>query len=247
MWNCPISGSQINQPAKLYKRFTPTEDTVINKVITEEYVNVAVGMDLSGKTIYFDKDTPPTNESDCSIYSTDYVLRLSYSEGHSLTLLDNELLLIEQIFTPSTYESVDSYVLPIDFGEIVSVTEDVTDFNFLTIENPDYGKPDTTQSRTIIVESNYYRTYASIAYVEATDKQEGEEQPLRGLPSHSANMTIKYNGEYKPKAGNLYECEADDLLSIDGELWIIEDGIQRVRNKSLINFATVYVPVRRLM
>ena len=40
MWNCPISGSQINQPAKLYKRFTPTEDTVINKIIKDIYPEI---------------------------------------------------------------------------------------------------------------------------------------------------------------------------------------------------------------
>lgn len=147
MWHFPINGSQINQPAKLYKKFTPTENVTLNKEI-------------------------PSEEE----------------EGET-----------------------------------------------------------TIESRTIIVENNYYRTYASIAYVEATDRQEGEEQPLRGLPSHSASMTIKYNGAYKPKRGSVYECEADDILLIDGELWIVEDGIQRVRHKSLVNFATVYVPIRRLL
>jgi len=240
MWNCPISGSQINQPAKLYKRFTPTEDTVINKIIKDEFINIDAGMDLSGKTIYFDT---PTSEETGYIHSANYVIVLSYDDGHYLELhkIYPEAL-IEQIFTPD--KSAESYVLPGDFGEVTEITGD---FGFLTIKNPDYGKGNPDQSRTIIVENNYYRTYASIAYVEATDRQEGEEQPLRGLPSHSASMTIKYNGAYKPKRGSVYECEAGDILSIDGELWIVEDGIQRVRNKSLVNFATVYVPLRRLI
>lgn len=105
----------------------------------------------------------------------------------------------------------------------------------------------TLDGTEIEYENNYYRSYASIPYIEATDKQQGDEQPLSGLVTGADYMTIKYNGTYKPRRGDLREPDHGDLLVIDKEMWVIEDTIQRVRVKSLVNFAIVYLPLRRLM
>lgn len=105
----------------------------------------------------------------------------------------------------------------------------------------------TLNGTEIVYENNYYRSYASIPYVEATDMQQGDEQPLNGLITGADYMTVKYNGTYKPKCGDLREPDHGDILSIDNELWIVEDGIQRIRHKSMINFATVYLPIRRVI
>ena len=105
----------------------------------------------------------------------------------------------------------------------------------------------TLDGTEIVYENNYYRSYASIPYIEATDKQQGDEQPLSGLVTGADYMTIKYNGTYKPRRGDLREPDHGDLLVIDKEMWVIEDTIQRVRVKSLVNFAVVYLPLRRLM
>lgn len=99
----------------------------------------------------------------------------------------------------------------------------------------------------ITVENNRYRTFCSLRYVEATDRQDGEEQPINGLVSRSGYMTVKYNGKYKPEKDSPYEAETGDVLEIEEELWIVEDDVQRVRVKSLKNFATVYLPLKKIL
>jgi hypothetical protein len=141
MWHCPISGSQINGPAKLFKQFTPTETLTLDR--------------------------------------------------------------------------------PISAGGWFE--------------------------REIRQENNYYRACASIAWVDATERGQSDEQPISGLTAHTGYMTIKYNGTYQPQLNDPKEPEHGDILEIDGERWIIEDGVQRVRNKSLINFAVVYLPLRKLL
>lgn len=95
-------------------------------------------------------------------------------------------------------------------------------------------------------EGNYYRWCANIPYIEATDKQLSDEHPIEGLIVDTGYLTIKYNGTYKPRPDDLREPCHGDIMALDGELWIIEDRVQRVRNKSLVNFATVYSPLRKL-
>lgn len=98
----------------------------------------------------------------------------------------------------------------------------------------------------ISYENNYYHTHCNIRYVETSEKTEGQSQIIDGLVSKSFDMTIKFNGQYKPIAGSPYEPEIGDLLAIDNELWIIEEGILRKRNASLINFAVIYLPLRKV-
>jgi hypothetical protein len=105
----------------------------------------------------------------------------------------------------------------------------------------------TLDGKEIEYENNYYRAHASIAWVDATEVGQAEEQPIEGFNVHTEYLTIKYNGTFRPKLNDLKEPSHGDILVIDGEPWIIEDGIQRVRNKSLVNFATVYLPLRKLL
>ena len=105
----------------------------------------------------------------------------------------------------------------------------------------------TIGSQDIIYENQYYRSYCALRYVESTERQEGEEQPINGLVTRSGYMTIKYNGKYRFASGSLYEAEVGDLLLINKELWIVEDGVQRIRYKSLANLATVYLPLRKIL
>jgi len=105
----------------------------------------------------------------------------------------------------------------------------------------------TLNGKDIVYENNYYRSFCSFAWVDATDRQQTDEQPISGLVAHADYMTVKLNGTFKPKQGDLREPTHGDLVMIDGELWIIEDGIQRIRHKSLINFAAVYLPLRKTL
>lgn len=99
---------------------------------------------------------------------------------------------------------------------------------------------------TITIEDNRYACYYRFAWVEVDDMQQSDEQPLDGLPVNTERMTIKFHGRWKPERGAKDEPEIGDVLDIDGEYWIIEAGVQRVRKKSLINFATVFLPIRKL-
>lgn len=102
-------------------------------------------------------------------------------------------------------------------------------------------------AEVITIEDNRYASYYSFAYIEADDMTQADEQPLDGLPVNSARMTVKFHGRWKPVPRGKDEPEEGDVLEINGEYWIIEAGIQRVRKKSLVDFATVFLPIRRLM
>lgn len=132
MWHCPISGSQVNKPAKLFKRFTPTERFEIGETDIE-------------------------------------------------------------------------------------------------------------------IENNYYRHYHSFAWVEADDMQTSDDRPLGGLIAHTDRLNIKLNGRWKAVRNGRDEPEEGDILELDGSYWIIEDGCQRTRKKSLNNFAVIYLPIKKLL
>lgn len=99
----------------------------------------------------------------------------------------------------------------------------------------------------ITFENNYYSTQFAFRFVDTTDRQEGEYDPISGLHTPNGYMTIKYNGKFKSNPESPCEPHGGDLLEIDGELWIIEEPIQRVRIKSLRNFATVYLSLRKVL
>lgn len=99
---------------------------------------------------------------------------------------------------------------------------------------------------TITIEDNRYASYYSFAWVEVDDMQQSDEQPLDGLPINAERMTIKFHGRWKPEKGAKDEPEVGDILEISSEYWIIEAGGQRARKKSLFNFATVFLPLRKL-
>lgn len=101
-------------------------------------------------------------------------------------------------------------------------------------------------SKVITIEDNRYACRYNFAWVEADDMQQSDEQPLSGLPINAERMTIKFYGRWKPEKGAKDEPEIGDILEISGEYWIIEAGGQRARKKSLVNFATVFLPLRKL-
>ena len=106
----------------------------------------------------------------------------------------------------------------------------------------------TLDGTVIAYENNYYRFLGcAFAWVDADDMQTGEEQPIRGVLAHSDRMTIKFYGRWKSKPSAGDEPEAGDILFIGGERWIIEDGVQRARKKSLVDFAVVFLPIRKLL
>ena len=99
----------------------------------------------------------------------------------------------------------------------------------------------------IAYENNNYVCHFSFAWVEATDLQDSELQPLRGLIIESSNMTIKMNAPYIQKRGDVQKPENGDIVQIGDTYWIIQDGVQRYRHKTLRNLATVYLPLKQLM
>ena len=104
-----------------------------------------------------------------------------------------------------------------------------------------------TDTDTVRYENNYYRLCASFRYVDATDKQEGEYNPVDGLLAPNAYRTVKCNGKYRVQPNDPREPLGGDLVAIDGDLWMIEEPVQRVRNLSLRNIATVYLSPRRAL
>ncbi len=99
----------------------------------------------------------------------------------------------------------------------------------------------------ITVQDNRYVLTGSLQWVDATDKQDGEYQPIDGLIVRNEYMTIKFNGLYRCNPQSLSEPQVGDLLKIDSELWIIESPIQRVRHRAMRNMATVYLQLRKVM
>lgn len=97
-------------------------------------------------------------------------------------------------------------------------------------------------------QNNYYRTHFEFRWTEADDLQGGIEQPISGLVNNNSYMTIKFHGRWKPLKGDITEPDAGDIISIDGELWIVEEsGSQRVHKKSIRDFATIYLPLKKLL
>lgn len=96
----------------------------------------------------------------------------------------------------------------------------------------------------IVYQNNYYRHYTSFRYIEVSDMNMGDEQPIQGLISGVGYMTIKYNGKYK---SDKTEPDHGDIVKIGTELWIITDSIQKIRHKMLKNMAVVYLPLKKLI
>ena len=110
------------------------------------------------------------------------------------------------------------------------------------------SKPTSVSDIGVIqFEKNYYVYVRSFRYIESTDEQEGEFAPIEGLKARTAYKTIKYNGKYKVDPSCIDEPREGDILKLDGELWVIDEGIQRVRLKSMRNFATVFLPIQRVL
>jgi hypothetical protein len=99
----------------------------------------------------------------------------------------------------------------------------------------------------ITTEDNRYVCYFRFAWVDADDMQSTEQPGSGGAILHTYDLSIKFYGRWKPKEGSVDEPEAGDILQIDNEFWIIEEGVQRARKKSLVNFATVFLPLRKLI
>lgn len=95
----------------------------------------------------------------------------------------------------------------------------------------------------ITVQNNRYVFVDTFRWALAMDRQEEEYQPINGLLVQNGHMTIKFNSAYQTKANDLREPRVGDILSIGGELWIIESPIQRIRHRSLRNLATVILPL----
>lgn len=96
-------------------------------------------------------------------------------------------------------------------------------------------------------QQNNYVCYYEFAWVEATDMQDSETQPIKGLLIESSNMTIKTNTPYIQKRGDVKKPENGDIVKIGDTYWEIQDGVQRTRHKTLRNLATVYLPLKQLM
>lgn len=122
-------------------------------------------------------------------------------------------------------------------------------FTFKQEHEIDYdGKGLVVNSQdTITFENNRYVCHYSFAWVEATDLQESEIQPIRGLIVETANMTIKMNAPYIQRRGDVTKPETGDIVQIGSDFWVIQDGVQRTRHKTLRNLATVYLPLRQLI
>lgn len=103
-------------------------------------------------------------------------------------------------------------------------------------------------AKTVIkFENKYYANTFAFAWAEADELTVSDERPIDGLVVKAQRRTIKFHGNYIPKPGSRYEPETGDVLEIDGEYWVIEDGISRKRIASLRNFATVTLPLKRLL
>lgn len=137
--------------------------------------------------------------------------------------------------------------------EKVEISHKNTDDNSKTSANAFelelFGSEDEEKEKTDIVnyQKNTYVCYHTFSWVEATGYGEEEYQPIKGLITHTASMTIKMNAPYFRRLGDARIPDHGDIVKLHGELWIIEDGIQRERLKSLKNLATYYLPLKRLM
>ncbi len=98
----------------------------------------------------------------------------------------------------------------------------------------------------VVIQDNRYVQTGSLQWADATDRQDGEYQPINGLIVKNEYKTIKYNGPYRSDSHSLIEPQVGDILKIDDEFWIIESPIQRVRNRSMRNLATVYLQLQKV-
>lgn len=99
----------------------------------------------------------------------------------------------------------------------------------------------------VTYQKNTYVCHHTFPWVEATGCGEEDYQPIKGLITHTASMTIKMNAPYFKRLNDVKIPDHGDLVKLHDELWIIEDGIQRERHKTLKNLATYYLPLKRLM
>lgn len=107
------------------------------------------------------------------------------------------------------------------------------------------SEKETPASREIIYEKNLYRTFFSFRYEEVNDRTENDETS-DGVISTDSSMTIKYNGKFNYHKRSPYEPEVSDLIAIQKEIWRIE-GVQRIKKKTLNNFATIYLTLSRIL
>ena len=102
---------------------------------------------------------------------------------------------------------------------------------------------DIDNTREIVYEDNIYRTFFSFRFEEADD-QTDEDEDSDGIVAKGSHKTIKYNGKYKVKKNSPCEPDGGDIVAISGELWQVK-SVQRIKHKSLINFATVYLTLEK--
>lgn len=100
---------------------------------------------------------------------------------------------------------------------------------------------------SVVYQNNNYVYHASFAWVEATGCNEEDYQPLQGLITHTESITIKMNAPYFRRLGDLKIPEHGDIVRLHGKLWIIEDGVQKERHKTLKDLATYYLPLKSLL
>ncbi len=100
-------------------------------------------------------------------------------------------------------------------------------------------------NKEIIYEKNRYRNFFSFRYEEADDKTESDEA-TDGIIAGGSSMAIKYNGKYKRAKRSVDEPESGDLIAIGDEFWKIE-SVQRIKKKTLNNFATIYLTINKIL
>ncbi len=105
----------------------------------------------------------------------------------------------------------------------------------------------TVDDDVVIYQNNNYVYHSSFAWVEATGTNEEDYQPIQGLITHTESLTIKMNAPYFRRLGDLKIPEHGDIVRLGGKLWIIEDGVQKERHKTLKDLATYYLPLKSLL
>lgn len=102
-------------------------------------------------------------------------------------------------------------------------------------------------ANVITYQLNNYVCRSTFAWVESTGYNEEDYQPIRGLVTRTASMTIKMSAPYFKRLGNFKIPDIGDIVQLNGEYWMVEDGIQKERHKTLKDLATYYLPLTRLM
>lgn len=77
-------------------------------------------------------------------------------------------------------------------------------------------------SETITVEDNRYVFSGKLTWIEATSKEENDEQPIGGLLVPNTYVTIRTNSLKAFAVGDIIELPKSSRL---GGLWVIQDGM----------------------